>query len=194
MSRTGRKNSIRIISGSYRGRRIVVDDHELLRPSTDRVRETVFNWLMHELQGSRCLDLFAGTGAFGLECLSRGAAHVQFVESNRQIAARIEQTLEALEPGGLPHRPEVRLDQQDAPGFLARQPSQPYNLVFLDPPYGDSVLQLAIDRLRQNNWLDQGALLYLETGREQTLPHMPAAWEQIKQAKTGASRYMLYRC
>ena len=158
---------------------------EGLRPSLDRVRETLFNWLQSDIHGARCLDLFAGSGAVGIEALSRGAASVDFVELNKKAARQLESNLGLLgaEMGSLMH--------QDAKQFLLQE-HQPYDIVFLDPPFHKGLAQEILSKLAQTNLLTEGALIYLEM--EQNLEvDIPQSWEQLKDKKAGQLQYRLYR-
>ncbi len=134
VARAGLSNQLRIIGGRWRGRRLRLCGAPELRPTPDRVRETVFNWLQAPLPGGRCLDLFAGSGALGLEALSRGAAEVVFVERNAAIARRLQDNLALLEAVS------GRLERADALIWLRRKP-EPFDIVFLDPPFGRNLLE-----------------------------------------------------
>src|SRR5271170_4491193 len=128
------RNSVRIIAGNWRGRRVNFPDVPGLRPTPDRVRETLFNWLQHSIAGSRCLDLFAGSGALGLEALSRGAREVVFVDEAQAAARALQAELERL--GG---SARARVVSAAAARFLA-MPGEPFDGIFLDPPYGRGAL------------------------------------------------------
>lgn len=187
MNKRAKSNTIRLISGHWRGRRLPVLEHDGLRPTTDRVRETLFNWLMHDISGACCLDLFAGTGALGLECLSRGADSAVFVEANRAVAAQLQKnlkTLDALEKG------EVLT--QSAISLVSVKPLKPFDLVFLDPPFGSDLLAQVMPLLQDNAWLAEGALIYVEQPSKQD-PQPSPNWEVYKEGKAGHSRYTLYR-
>ncbi len=187
MNKRAKSNTIRLISGQWRGRRLPVLAREGLRPSTDRVRETLFNWLMYDVAGARCLDLFAGTGALGLECLSRGADSALFVEVDQSVAAQLQQnlqTLNALETG------EVL--NQNALDFVGRAAPQPFDLVFLDPPFDSDLLVRVMTRLQDNGWLTEGALVYVEQASKQD-PQQTPGWTIFKEGKAGHSRYTLYQ-
>ena len=187
MKQRTKTNSIRIISGQWRGRRLPVLDIEGLRPSTDRVRETLFNWLMHDVSGAHCLDLFAGSGALGLECLSRGASSTLFIESNKHVATQLQQylqTLEALNSGAVV--------LQSALSFLAKPASRQFDLVFLDPPFDSSLLTQAIPLLVDNDWLAEGALVYIEQASKKDSEITPAGWSPYKEGKAGYCQYALY--
>ncbi|MFT6406671.1 MAG: 16S rRNA (guanine966-N2)-methyltransferase [Arenicella sp.] len=188
MKQRAKTNSIRIIAGQWRGRRLPVLDIDGLRPSTDRVRETLFNWLMHDIAGTRCLDLFAGSGALGLECLSRGAANSVFVESNKRIASQLQQnlhTLDSLERG------EVVV--QSATNFLRRPATRQFDLVFLDPPFESELLIQSMPLLVENGWLADGALVYVEQASKKDPEVPPSGWQVNKEGKAGYCRYMIYQ-
>jgi 16S rRNA (guanine966-N2)-methyltransferase len=160
-----------------------------LRPSTDRIRETLFNWLAPELAGRRCLDLFAGTGALGLEALSRGAASCQFVESQRSAAALIEQALQTLAAGG-----RGRVYTGDALQFLrGADPGNAFDLVFIDPPFGSGLLDTVLPLIDSNPAVDPQALCYLEYAPGAT-PAVPADWECWRSKRSGGVVYEVYRC
>ena len=180
-------NSIRIISGKWRGRRLPVLDHDGLRPTTDRVRETLFNWLMHDIAGARCLDAFSGSGALGLECLSRGAEHATFIEADRRVAAQLQSNLTSLDA-------DDRADTiiQSAVNVLRKPAAKPFDLVFLDPPFDTDLLAQALPLLAENNWLAENALIYVEQASKQDPELVPDAWQVYKTGKAGYCRYSLY--
>lgn len=179
-----RSRTLRIIGGSWRGRRLRFPASPEIRPTPDRVRETLFNWLRLRVPGARCLDLFAGSGALGLEALSRGAAHVTFVERDaaaaREIAARL------AEWGA--HAASV--EHADAGTFL-RAPAAPFDIVFLDPPFASELLAPTAARLEQGGWLAAGALVYLECPASAP-PRVPPVWSALKAKRAGEVGYHLY--
>ncbi len=184
-------NRLRIIGGRHRGRKLAFPDANGLRPTPDRVRETLFNWLMPHLGGARCLDLFAGSGALGLEALSRGAGHVTLVEANPAVARQLEANLELLGEGG---RSEVMC--RDALAFLRTAPAGPFDIVFLDPPYDADLLPPAIAALEQGGWLADPAWIYLEVPvkkGEAALPALPANWSLHREKRAGQVGYHLIR-
>lgn len=193
-SRRGAAGSIRIIGGDWRGRRLDVLTEPDLRPTPDRVRETLFNWLAPVIAGARCLDLYAGTGALGLEALSRGAAECWFVEKNTRLAAALEATLVrfAGAPGSVIDRPAPlgRVLVADAAGWLGRMPLATFDVVFLDPPYATDRLG-ELCTLLARGWLSPVAAVYLETSRNRQLPALPAGWELHREAQAGDVRYAL---
>jgi 16S rRNA (guanine966-N2)-methyltransferase len=181
------RNRVRIIGGIWRGRRIEFPEVEGLRPTPDRVRETLFNWLQHAIAGARCLDLFAGSGAIGLEALSRGAAHVVFVEQSAAAARSLRTQLERLGGG-----PRAQVIEAGAARFL-RAPGEPFDVVFLDPPFGIGALAEYAPQLENGHWLKAHALVYLECERAAGVPPLPAGWELLKSKSAGEVGYHLAR-
>lgn len=178
---TGR---LRIIGGDFRGRPVPVPDSPGLRPTGDRIRETLFNWLQADLEGARCLDLFAGTGSLALEAASRGAARVVAVESDPALAGNLRRT--AADWGAS----SVEVTAGDALLFLAGPP-EPFDIVFLDPPFGSGLLDKAVTRL-VDGWLAPGAMVYVETGARETLA-APPHWELHREKRVGNVAFRLYR-
>jgi 16S rRNA (guanine966-N2)-methyltransferase len=183
---TGR-NSVRIIGGIWRGRRVHFPDMPALRPTPDRVRETLFNWLQHSLEGTRCLDLFAGSGALGLEALSRGAAEVVFVEQFPAASRTLQEQLTRLGGEG-----KGRVMEMGAARFLRSTP-KPFDIVFLDPPFGTDALAEYIPMLDGGDWLKVGGLVYLENQRTAGAPALPDHWELLKSKSAGEVGYHLAR-
>jgi 16S rRNA (guanine966-N2)-methyltransferase len=186
MSKTGspqRPGSLRIIGGRWRGRRIVLPPHADIRPTPDRVRETLFNWLAPVIDGMRCLDLFAGSGALGLEALSRGASESWFVENSKASAAQLSDTLRELECRS------AKVVTGDALGFLQQQQGH-FDLVFLDPPF-DGIDLGNLCTLLEAGWLAPVAYIYLETSRKNSLPAMPATWSTVREKTAGQVRFAL---
>jgi 16S rRNA (guanine966-N2)-methyltransferase len=177
---------LRIIGGSLRGSKLVVPDAPGLRPTPDRVRETLFNWLMPFIDGARCLDLFAGTGALGIEALSRGAAWVDFIETDPRLAQALRENLARL------HQAAAAVRCGDALTILGSPPAHAYDIVFVDPPFSASLWEAAAGALQSAGWLRAGALVYLEMPA-QAQPALPPQWEPHRTSSAGAVRYMLYR-
>jgi len=171
------KGKIRIIAGEYRGRRIAVPDRPGLRPTPDRVRETLFNWLGQSLEGLSCLDLFAGSGALGFEAASRGAARVVMVEQDRAAFQALEKSLESL------NTRQVELVFGDAFAFLKRK--ETFDVVFLDPPFGQNALPTVFRQLRPA----QGMRVYVEAEAPFTAD---AGWRELKRARAGQVSYQLF--
>lgn len=181
----GYRNEFRIIAGEWRRRRLKFPDLPGIRPSPDRVRETLFNWLRNVVPGARCLDLFTGSGALGLEALSRGAASVLFVDRERPVLEAIKAHLALLGASG------GATWQGDALGFLRGAP-QPLDLVFLDPPFDSPLLGSAIRALEQPGWLAPGAHVYMEWSARKAL-ETPAGWDLLRQDRAGQVSYALAR-
>jgi 16S rRNA (guanine966-N2)-methyltransferase len=175
---------LRIVGGTLRGSRLDVADAPGLRPTPDRVRETLFNWLMPAIQGARCLDLFAGTGALGIEALSRGAAQVDFVETDMRLAPLLRENLMRLKQTAFVHR-------RDALQFLAATDAR-YDIVFLDPPFSAGLWTAAAQALETHDRLQADALIYVESPAQE-IPALPANWQLHREGRAGAVRYALYR-
>jgi len=186
-------SSVRIIAGRWRGRKLRFRAQGV-RPTGDRVRETLFNWLEPYLQGARCLDLFAGTGVLGLEALSRGAAGAVLVERNRKVADEIEVQIDALEALG------AQLVRGDALK-LELAAHGPFDVVFLDPPFVESaaggpsspspLLTDLCTLLESSGALADTCRVYLEMARPQALPGLPANWQVTHEKTAGQVRYAL---
>jgi 16S rRNA (guanine966-N2)-methyltransferase len=173
---------VRIIAGEWRGRRIEIPDGTAVRPTPDRVRETVFNWLRDSLLGARCLDLYAGTGALGFEALSRGAAEVWFVEQDAKL-------VEALRTAARQLGVAPEIVRRDALAFLREPPAAHFEVVFLDPPYAAPVEPLLAVL---PPWLLPHGLVYVERPRSEGLPVVERA-EWVKRSYAGAVEYGLLR-
>ncbi|PWC17545.1 16S rRNA (guanine(966)-N(2))-methyltransferase RsmD [Brenneria roseae subsp. roseae] len=176
---------IRIIGGQWRGRKLPVPDSPGLRPTTDRVRETLFNWLAPVIQEARCLDCFAGSGALGLEALSRYAAHATLLEAERAIAQQLTQNLALL------RAENARVVNTDTLRWLA-QPGEPYDVVFLDPPFRKDLLNNTLSLLEQQGWLAPEAWIYVETESENTQLVIPDNWRLHREKIAGQVAYRLY--
>jgi 16S rRNA (guanine966-N2)-methyltransferase len=183
----GGRNSVRIIGGIWRGRRVSFPDTPGLRPTPDRVRETLFNWLQNAIVGARCLDLFAGSGALGLEALSRGAKELVFVEQAVAVSRVLQEQLVRL--GG---SPKGRVVEMGAARYL-RTPGEPFDVLFLDPPFGRDALAEYIPLVDAGNRLKTGALVYLENERAAGVPPLPPHWELLKSKSAGQVGYHLAR-
>ena len=189
------RNSVRIIGGGWRGRRVSFPDVPGLRPTPDRVRETLYNWLQHSIVGTRCLDLFAGSGALGLEALSRGATGVVFVEQAQAAARGLVAELARL--GGTS---KARVVEMGASRFLrtagegsGRPYGGPFDIVFMDPPFGQEALAEYIPLLDAGGWVKSGGLVYLESEKSAGTPVVPAHWELLKSKSAGEVGYHLAR-
>ena len=181
------RNSVRIIAGAWRGRRISFPELPGLRPTPDRVRETLFNWLQHSIAGTRCLDLFAGSGAIGLEAISRGAREVVFVESAQQAARALQEQLVRF--GG---QAKGRVMEMGAGRFL-RTTTAPFDVVFLDPPFGQDALSEYVPLLDAGGWVGVGSMVYLENEKKAGVPGLPPHWEVLKSKSAGEVGYHLAR-
>ncbi|MET0656575.1 MAG: 16S rRNA (guanine(966)-N(2))-methyltransferase RsmD [Steroidobacteraceae bacterium] len=182
----GSRNVVRIIAGRWRGRRIAFPDGDGLRPTPDRVRETVFNWLQPVIADARCLDLFAGSGALGFESLSRGASQTVFVERERTVCEQLRATAAALQANS------AKIECADALQWLQDTKPITFDIVFLDPPYASEALSRAC-QLLAGGWLAPGASIYLEAPADAPLSFLPAAWSVVRSKRAGQVGYHLAR-
>lgn len=179
-------NKLRLIGGSYRSRTLDFPDVEGLRPTPDRVRETVFNWLQSYVPRSRCLDLFAGSGGLGLEAASRGAETVVMIEANKLAAKQLKTNIDLLQSNS------CQIHNQTAESFLAKTAEKPFDIVFIDPPYQADMWTEIAELLESNQWLAEDAMIYLECPSHAELPKLPTNWIQKKDKKAGEVRYCLF--
>lgn len=180
-----RSGRLRIVAGNWRSRLLDIADVEGLRPTSERIRETLFNWLVPRIQGARCLDLFAGTGALGLEALSRGARSAVFVEQSAPAVVTLKANIKALDADGAVIR------QMDALEYLRGEPEGPFDLVFLDPPFAADLNEELCRLLEQRQVLAKDSLIYIEQDRSKPEPTLPAGWQVEKNKTAGNVRYML---
>jgi len=173
------RNRVRIIAGKWRSRIVKFPASAELRPTPDRVRETLFNWLGQRLDGLACLDLFAGSGALGFEAASRGAARVVMVERDRRVAAGLRESSRALEA------PDIEVVEGDAIGYLGSAKDR-FDVAFLDPPYASDLVARALAALPPR--LAAGARVYVES----SAPLAAAGpWRTLREDRAGAVRYAL---
>jgi 16S rRNA (guanine966-N2)-methyltransferase len=157
-----------------------------IRPTPDRVRETLFNWLQPRIEGARVLDLFAGSGALGMEALSRGAAHVTFIEKHRRAATAIDALAREWRETAL------SVESVDALGWLEKQASPAaFDLVFVDPPYDANLLAPALEIMARRGLLRPDARVYLEHRVREALPELPQGWKTVRDGRAGEVGYHL---
>ena len=177
------KQQVRIIGGTLRGKKIAFPAANDLRPTPDRVRETVFNWLMHDIRGAICLDAFAGSGALGIEAFSRGAQQVTLIEQNRVVYDNLAAVCRSL------HSPALQVIHDDSLRFLATSPQQ-FDLVFLDPPFTKNLYSTCLQWLENRDILKPGGLLYIESSAPLELNLK--VWRELKLKQAGGVSYGLY--
>ncbi|HBO24490.1 16S rRNA (guanine(966)-N(2))-methyltransferase [Providencia sp.] len=176
---------IRIIGGKWRGRKLPVRDSEGLRPTTDRIKETLFNWLMPVVQDARCLDCYAGSGSLGFEALSRFANSVTFIELDKQNAQLLSDN-------------KMRLQADNATVInnssltVLNQMGTPFDLVFIDPPFRKGLLNETIQLLENNQWLADESWIYIESEAESPLTDIPANWQLHREKIAGQVAYRLF--
>jgi 16S rRNA (guanine966-N2)-methyltransferase len=177
--------SIRIIAGKHRGRKLPVLMAEGLRPTTDRVKETVFNWLMPYIHGANCLDCFAGAGSLGFEALSRGAAQVNLIELNDSAAKQLQKNKSLLKADN------VIVTNANSLNFLKSSSKQQYDLIFIDPPFREGLVTQTAELLN-DGWLSDQALIYVEM-ETQSDQQLPANWKLLKEKVAGQVAYRLFQ-
>jgi len=177
--------SIRLIAGKHRGRKLPVLMAEGLRPTTDRIKETVFNWLMPYIHDAKCLDCFAGAGSLGFEALSRGAAKIQLIELNKSAAKQLLLNKQLLKADN------IEINNVNVLDFLSTQERQPFDLVFIDPPFRQNLITQTCELLT-DGWLSEQALIYVEMEREAN-QQLPSNWQLLKEKISGQVAYRLYQ-
>lgn len=183
----GKLGQIRIIGGQWRGRKLPVLTSEGLRPTTDRVRETLFNWLAPWLSQAYCLDCFTGSGALGLEALSRYAAKVMLLEQDGNVVRQLQQNIKTLQTSA------AEIQRTDTLLWLAQStPTIPFNIVFVDPPFRHGLLEKTISLLETHHWLAADAVIYTESEVEQGAPLVPKNWVLHREKVAGQVCYRLY--
>lgn len=180
-----RSGNCRIIGGVWRGRKISFDDAEGLRPTTDRIRETVFNWLQFELANSVCLDCFAGSGAMGFEAASRGAASVFMLENNKATAANLKDNAKILSANA------VHIEITDTLLWLQQVRQQVFDIVFIDPPFHSGLLEKTCEQLEQSKCLHRQTKIYLEHAVNDKIK-LPPNWNCLKSKTAGQVAYKLF--
>lgn len=178
---------VRIISGQWRSRKLPIHDLEGLRPTTDRVRETLFNWIANDIRGARVLDCFAGSGALSLEALSRYAEFATMIELQRDAANQLKQNLATLQCQN------ADVINGDSLQVLAKGTKSGFDLVFIDPPFRKELANKAIDLLMAHQWLNNNALIYVETESEIATLALPTSWVPLKEKQAGQVTYRLYQ-
>ena len=185
MAKKSRPGRLRIVAGKWRSRLLDIADVDGLRPTSERIRETLFNWLAPTIAGSRCLDLCAGTGALGFEAMSRGAREVVFVEKSPLAARVLRANAEMLEADCA----DIR--QDDALKFLANRPGEPFDVVFLDPPFAAAMHGELCRLLDERSWVHRDSLVYIEEDRAAPPVELPAGWTISRSRTAGNVRYSL---
>lgn len=178
------KSALRIIAGKWRGRKVLFDDARGLRPTTDRIRETLFNWLMNDIHGADCLDAFAGSGVLGFEALSRGANSLIMLEENKKTIENLKTAAQTLSAE------KLTINQQDATVYFKNK-NQSFDVIFLDPPFSQNYLPELLKKIRHNQFLKPNGLLYVEY--EQSLKLDFSHWKIIKNKSTATVNYSLVK-
>ena len=183
---SAKHNQVRIIGGQWRGRKLNFTPADGLRPTGDRIRETLFNWLAPYIHGARCADLFAGSGALGLEALSRGAGHCDFVDLSRNAIAQVERHVDTLQAND-----RAMCHVCSAEQFL-HQTTHAYDIVFIDPPFSLHLAEPACAALAHSHLLNTNALVYVETDATRAQPLLPRGWTLHREKTSGDVRYAVF--
>ncbi|MBD3646285.1 MAG: 16S rRNA (guanine(966)-N(2))-methyltransferase RsmD [Pseudomonadales bacterium] len=181
--------TVRIIGGNWRGRKVSFADHDDIRPTPSRIRETLFNWLQPDIHGARCLELYAGSGILSIEALSRGAREVTLVERSRPILDQIRNVLRDICPPGT----QYHCIHASAADWLRKASGQKFDIVFLDPPFASDELAIAIDLIDRHELLADGAKVYIESGSAIEPSMLPEGWQLYRQKQAGQVHYNLVR-
>ena len=179
------RGKVRITSGEWKNRNLEVPDIDGLRPTSERVRETLFNWLMPSIHKSVCLDLFAGSGSLGFEALSRGAKHCTFVEKSKLAFSQIKTTRTSL------NAVNSEVHNCDAIDFLSSVHNHNFNLVFLDPPFSDDYLISSIESIHEYQLVSRGGYIYIEFNKDNDLSDLPDNWSVIRKKIYGNVCFIL---
>lgn len=180
-----KSSMLRIIGGRWRGRKIRFDEQPGLRPTPDRIRETLFNWLAPHIRGARCLDLFTGSGALGLEALSRGAAEVVFIDQSAEVVSRLLAIVDDLSIDN------AQILQGQIPSLEFTQPA--FDIIFLDPPFHENLLASSYIWLNHNRLLKENSLIYIEAEKELSDLGLADNWQLLKSKQAGQLQYHLAR-
>lgn len=184
---SGNTGELRIIGGSWRSRKLRFPNAGGVRPTPARTRETLFNWLSFYIAGSNCLDLFSGSGALGLEALSRGAARATLVDNNTALTTALRDNLRLLgcESGAVVN--------SGVDTYLSQQTQPPFDIVFMDPPFHQGWLNTLFPLLQAQNWIKPGGWIYVEHESDTPTPAPPASWQLHREKTAGQVTYCLYR-
>ncbi|UZD65505.1 16S rRNA (guanine(966)-N(2))-methyltransferase RsmD [Marinobacter sp. AN1] len=180
------EGELRIIGGDWRSRVLRFPDEGGVRPTPARIRETLFNWLQFKVPGSRCLDLFSGSGVLGLEALSRGSREVTFVDHTPALARALRDNLRKL------GSEDGRVECVDVQAFLQNRTGEDYDILFMDAPFHQGWLELLIPLIEENGWIGTGSRVYLEYESDRVAPSVPARWHLHRQKQAGQVTYALY--
>ncbi len=187
MKKHSAPHSLRIIGGNWRGRKVSFANNENIRPTPDRVRETLFNWLQGSIKDARCLELFAGSGILSLEALSRGAQSVVLIDKLSLIIDHLKTEFSTIGVS----QDRFKLEKIGAEQWLEQRHKEVFDIVFLDPPFNGRHLEFCIQALELGNLMAQGCLIYIESPRAIRLAELPSRWSIERQKKAGTVHYCL---
>lgn len=178
---------IRLISGQWKGKKLPVKDKQGLRPTTDRTKETLFNWLMYDIRDANCLDCFSGSGSLGFEALSRYAKYCTFLELDKQVSQQLQVNLNTL------NIDNAQVIQSDSLQYLNKTATLQYDIVFIDPPFNQNLAQPCIEQLEVQGYLSKNSLIYIEVENTLVSLSTPNNWSLLKEKISGQVRYQLFK-
>ena len=179
--------SIRIIGGKWRGRKLAVLDKQGLRPTTDRIKETLYNWLMPVIYDSECLDCFSGSGSLGFEAASRGAKSVILLEKDKQVVQLLNKNKQIISGD------TIEIHQTNTLIWLNQPAQKQFDIVFIDPPFHQSLVAQTVSQLEKNNWLKSFAYIYIETEKDyELMTHIPTNWQLHREKIVGQVHSYLF--
>ena len=184
--KTSKSGFIRLISGKWRGKKLPVQDKEGLRPTTDRSKETLFNWLMHDIREANCLDCFSGSGSLAFEALSRYAKSATLLERDQQVVKQLEKNRQALKADN------ATVVETDSIHYLQQKSQHPFDIIFIDPPFNKGLLLPCCEALEENGYLTEQALIYIEMESQLKNLELPVNWKRLKEKSAGQVTYQLY--
>lgn len=184
-----RSSNVRIIAGKFKGSKIPFKASRFIRPTTNKTKETIFSWLVNDIKGSKCLDMFAGTGSLGIEAISRGADFVFFAEKNRKMCEELYKTVIKLK---IKHKSEIlAVDSMRFP--FEKKITKPLDIVFVDPPFRLNLLKKSLDLIEQKNLISNKTVVCCEIEKEREHQEIVSGWDMIKSKVSGQSRFCLLK-
>ena len=184
-----RVSGVRIVGGKFKGLKVPYKASQHIRPTSNKNRETLFNWLMHDIDGAVCLDMFAGTGALGLEAISRGAKFVYFTEKNKKICSKLKQTIVKLKVVD-----QTEIVNTDSLAFsFQRRIKHSVDIIFIDPPFRKGLIKKVLKKIKEQKIISNSSIIYVEMEREKEIEEIILDWNLIKSKSSGQTRYCLFK-
>ena len=184
-----RISNVRIVGGRFKGLKIPFKASAELRPTSNKSRERLFNWLMNDIEGATCLDMFSGTGALGLEAISRGAKFVYFFEKRRKTCSGIEQTVEKL---NIEDQTEI-INTDSLDFYFQSRIKRPVDIIFIDPPFRKGLMKKVFKKIKEQKIISNNSIIYAEMEKEKEIEEIILDWNLIKSKTSGQTRYCLFK-